>query len=124
VERDHGGVPWFGPGPVGIIWLTIRRTAGPRSRVFRPMIERPWSAPANEVIGLSTFGWIGNEYRIIGSPAPEATEQWWRSLRRRVAKVALQIPSDGRITGKPKAVWAFPAALARIRAGVKRADNP
>src|SRR5688500_1301012 len=91
VERDHGGVPWVGAGPLGIIWLTIRRTAGAKSRIFRPMTARPWSAPANEVIGLSTFAWIGNHYSIIGYKAPAETLRWWNALRRRVAKVAVQI---------------------------------
>jgi hypothetical protein len=124
IERDHGGVPWFGPGPLGIFRLTIRRTAGPKSRIFRPMMARPWSAPANEVIGLSTFAWIGNHYSIIGYKAPRATERYWNALRRRIAKVAVQIARDGPLHRKPTDVWAYPAALARIKSGVRRADNP
>jgi hypothetical protein len=119
------GVPWFGPGPLGIIWLTIRRTAGTAGQTFRPSsMARPWTARASEVIGRSDLNWIGNYYSIVGYRAPEATGRWWKSLRTRVAKVAIQIPSSGPITGSPKAVWAFPEALRWIRSGVKRADNP
>jgi hypothetical protein len=119
------GVPWFGPGPLGIIWLTVRRRAGTTGETFRPVsLARPWSARASEVIGLSTFMWIGNYYSVIGSRAPEATVGWWNSLRRRVAKMATQIPTSGPITGRSKSVWAFPAALEQIRRGAKRADNP
>jgi hypothetical protein len=123
-ERDHGGVPWFGPGPLGIFRLTIRRTAGTKRDIFSPMTARPWTAPANEVIGLSTFGWIGNHYSIIGYKAPKATELYWNTLRRRIAKAAVKIPSDGPLGGKYKSIWAFPAALAEIKRGRKRADNP
>jgi hypothetical protein len=122
-EFERGGAPWFGPGPLGIIFLTVRRTAGPASRIFRPMTERPWSAPANDVIGLSTFNWIGNEYRDVGHAASEETQRWWNALRRRIAKRAIQIPRDGRWTGADKDVWAFPAALEQIKAGRRRADN-
>jgi hypothetical protein len=104
--RDNA--PWFGPGPVGIIWLTIRRSASSDPRA----------------IGRSDFNWIGNEYRTIGYPAPEATERWWRSLRRRIAKVATPVSSSGAITIKPLDVFAFPSALSALRAGRNRAANP
>jgi hypothetical protein len=107
VKPVEPGVPWFGPGPLGIFWLNIQR----QSRNLK------------NAIGLSTISWIGNEYRIIGYPAPEATERWWKSLRRRIAKLAEPVASSGRFTSKPRDVWAFPAALGQIRKGVKRADN-
>lgn len=124
VKPAERGVPWFGPGPTGIIWLTVRRKAGPATRTFSAMTARPWTAPANEVIGLSTFGWIGNYYSIIGHPAAESTAKWWKSLGRRVAKVAVRVPSSGPLSGRTRDVWAFPAALAEIRQGRRRADNP
>ncbi len=121
VER---GVPWIGPGPLGIIYFRIRRRAR-RSGCFRAITARPsWTAPANKVIGLSTFSWIGNYYSIIGRKAADSTQKWWGSLRRRVAKLATRVPTTGALTGYPKDIWAFPAALALIRRGVKRADNP
>ena len=121
VER---GVPWLGPGPTGVVWLSIRRKAGTARESFSPMTGRSWSAPANEVIGLSSFNWIGNYYAVIGSRPAASTERWWKALRRAVAKLADPIPTSGPITGRPKDVWAFPAALAQIRQGRRRADNP
>jgi hypothetical protein len=108
-ERESGGVPWFGPGPLGIIRLMVRRTAGPGARDY---------------IGLSEFAWIGRYYSTLGYKPAKSTEQWWSDLRRRVAKIAVHIPTEGPLTGKYKAVWAFPAALAAIKRGQKRADNP
>ena len=75
------------------------------------------------VIGLSTFSWIGNHYSIIGYRADPSTERWWQSLRRRIAKMAVKIPSSGRLTSNPKDVWAFPAALEQIRRGRKRGNG-
>ena len=124
VKPFHAGVPWISTGPLGVIWLRIRRTVGPRSQVYSPYTDRSWSAPANEVIGMSTFNWIGNYYSVIGQKAAKPTELWWQSLRRRVAKTAEHIPSTGRLTGKSKSVYAFPAALERIKAGTRRADQP
>jgi hypothetical protein len=119
------GVPWFSAAPVGIITLRIRRSAGKANQTFRPSsLARPWTARASEVIGRSEFYWIGNYYSIIGDRAPKVTEVWWKSLRKRIAKAANQIPASGPITRKPKEVWAFPQALQQIRGGARRADNP
>ena len=124
-EVEHGA-PWFGPGPLGIIFLTVRRKAGPASRTFSPMYRGAWSAPANQVIGRSDFFWIGNYYSVISSKykAAKSTQAWWQSLRRRVAKMAVQIPASGSWRGRDKDIWAFPQALGAIRAGAFRADNP
>jgi len=105
--------------PLGIIWLRIRRFAEPANVTYSPFaMYRPWKAPASEVIGRSDFFWIGNYYSIIGDKADLKTDQWWKSLRNRIAKVAVQIPSTGPIDRKPKEIWAFPQALEKIRAGM------
>ncbi len=120
-KRSNPRAPWIGPGPLGIINLRIRRRAGRRGQFYGVTNARPrWVAPAHEVIGLTQCSWIGDYYE----KAPKTTHKWWESLRRRVAKVAQRIPTTGRWTGYPKEVWAFPAALALIQQGVKRADNP
>ena len=124
VKPFEPGVPWFGPAPTGIIYLTLRRKAGPRERTYSPMTTRPWTAPADQVIGVSEFSWIGNYYSIIGNAAPESTVRWWKSLRQRAAKTAVRVPNAGPLSGKVKDVWAFPAALAEIKKGRKRADGP
>jgi hypothetical protein len=124
-EPFEPGVPWISAAPLGNIWLTIRRSAGTANQTFRPTsLARPWTARASEVIGRSEFHWIGNYYSVIGERAPRVTEDWWKSLRKRIAKVTTQIPTTGPITRKPKEVWAFPQALKQIRAGMRRADNP
>jgi hypothetical protein len=124
-QPSEPGVPWISAAPLGNIWLTIRRSAGTANQTFRPTsMARPWTARASEVIGRSEFHWIGNYYSVIGERAPRVTEEWWKSLRKRIAKVATQIPTTGPITRKPKEVWAFPQALEKIHGGMRRADNP
>ncbi len=72
------------------------------------------------VLGVSHFGWIGNHYRCIGSPAPPATERWWRRLRRWVQRVATPVTPSGPPHGPGASLYAFPAALAAIRGGMAR----
>ena len=124
-EVEHGA-PWFGPGPLGIIFLTVRRKAGPASRTFTPMFRGAWTAPANRVIGRSDFYWVGDHFGTVSKRyrAPQVTRIWWQSLRRRVAKLAVQVPSEGPLDRGTKSIWAFPGAVERIRHGALRADNP
>jgi hypothetical protein len=100
--------PYFGPGHPGIVWLNARPTA--------------YRTP--KAIGLSSFEWIGNRYRIIGSPAPETTEKWWQQLRKCVKKVARRIPRDGPCDGPRPEIWAFPSAYNAFLSGVLRDSNP
>ena len=124
-EFEHGA-PWFGAGPLGITFLTVRRKAGPASRTFTPMYRVAWSAPANRMIGRSDFYRVGNYFAVVGKrfKAPDVTRLWWQSLRRRVAKLAVQVPSEGPLDRGEKSIWALPGALQRIREGALRADNP
>jgi hypothetical protein len=124
VKPSNPKVPWISTAPLGVIWLRVRRKAGRGTSTYSPYTDPSWSAPANEVIGMSTFNWIGSYYSIIGQKPAKSTQLWWQSLRRRVAKIAQQIPSTGRLTGKDKEVWAFPAALEQIKRGARRADQP
>jgi hypothetical protein len=101
-------VPFFGAGAPGIIWWDVRT----RSR-------KP------ETIGLSSFGWIGNHYRILGFSAHESTEKWWKQLRMLPKRLkAIRIPRSGPLDGPKCEVWAFPSALSKILDGVARGDNP
>ena len=103
--------PYFGPGHPGVYWLNLRTTGGSTSR--------------GAEIGMSSFEWIGNHYRAIGSPARPTTQRHWRRLRYWVAKHARRIPRIGRLNGpEPPEIYAFPAALSAINAGTKRASNP
>jgi len=106
-ERRTGAdptTPYFGPGHPGVIWLNIRK--------------------GSSNIGLSSFEWIGNHYRIIGAPAKPETEKWWRRLGRRMRRNAIRIPRRGPVDGSKAEIWAHPAALAAIREGVERDPNP
>ena len=107
VRPFEKAVPWISASPLGNIRLSIRRRSADR-----------------RTIGRSDFHWVGNYYSIIGYRASAQTKRWWNWLRRRIAKLATQIPASGPITRKPGEIWAFPAALERIRKGAKRAVNP
>lgn len=56
--------PYFGTGHPGVIWLNNRTNDLNR-------------------IGLSSFEWIGNNYKEIGNPAHQSTEIWWKNLRKK-----------------------------------------
>jgi hypothetical protein len=101
--------PYFGPGHPGIIWWNVRA-------FWRP--ELP-------IVGMSSFEWIGNHYRMSGLPADLQTEVWWQQLKKWVKRQgARRIPRMGPIDGPRPEVWAFPSALAKIASGMPRADNP
>jgi hypothetical protein len=104
----EGNCPYFGAGPTGIIWLD----------------QRPRSKRVPEGIGLSSFGWIGNHYSIIGSRAPEVTERFWQRLRRWAKKNAIKVPRSGAVDGPNPEIWAFPSALTAFRSGRGRDNNP
>lgn len=100
--------PYFGSGHPGVIWLNVRYE----------------SSEDKNTIGLSSFEWIGNWYRIIGRPAPTVTEQWWQRLRRWTKKSSVRIPREGPTDGPHPEIWAMKSALAKIKSGVKRELNP
>ena len=102
--------PYFGAGHPGVYWLNLRTDP-----------ERPGKTAE---IGLSSFEWIGNHYRLIGSPSDPATERHWKALRRWVGKVAMKIPRAGEADGPGPEIFAFPEALAAVRAGTAREAIP
>jgi hypothetical protein len=110
LEGADSDIPYFGAGHPGVYWLNLRTSGGSASRGVE--------------IGLSSFEWIGNHYRAIGSPAKQTTQRHWRRLRYWVAKRARLIPRIGRLNGPESEIYAFPAALSAIKAGAKRAANP
>jgi hypothetical protein len=103
----HYGVPFFGSIP-GVIELTIKTIGREHT----------------ESIGLSSFGWIGNWYRIIGSPADSMTEKFWQKLKRWIKKQAIRIPRSGPLDGPKPEIWTFPSAYERINNGLHRDLNP
>lgn len=109
-ERASGAdptQPYFGAGHVGIVWWNIH-TLGKGAG-----------------IGMSSFEWIGSRYRLIGFPADPSTERWWKQLRQVVKRTgALRIPRSGPLEGPGAEIWAMPGALAKIKLGVQRDENP
>lgn len=97
-------MPFFGAGHPGAIHLTIKLAV-------------------NGEIGLSSFGWIGNHYKIIGKGALESTEKFWSKLKRTVKKSATQIPRADNPALK-KEVFAFAQAYNQIQSGMPCALNP
>jgi hypothetical protein len=97
--------PYFGAGHPGVYWLNVRTTG-------------------QGAIGMSSVEWIGNHYRIIGRPAAPQTERHWQALRRWAGRLGEKVPRTGPVDGPGKEIFAFPAALAAIRAGRSRAANP
>lgn len=93
--------PYFGAGHPGIIWLNL--CTSPKDQ--------------GSCCGLSSFSWIGNHYRIIGSPAMPSTEAWWKSLRRRVVKLSDRVPRQQLSSLLPAEIFAFPCAYALLKAG-------
>ena len=74
-------------------------------------------------LGLSSFGWLGNRYRVIGKGASPATQSWWRRMQSWVKQAATEKIPRGGHSNSPE-IWAFPAARAQIDAGVPRDSNP
>ena len=96
--------PYFGAGHPGVVVFNNRAS--------------------NDKIGLSSFEWIGNHYRIIGNAANPDTEKWWRRLGRRLKRDEKRIPRSGPVDGSNPEIWALPTALAAIEAGATRDSNP
>jgi hypothetical protein len=97
--------PYFGAGHPGVFWLNLQ--GGATSRHGEP------------VIGLSSFEWVGNHYRIIGNAAAPQTEAAWKLLRRWVAKCASKVPRGGPSEKTPPEIWAFPGAEMQFAQGAK-----
>jgi hypothetical protein len=111
-ERRSGSnpnTPYFGAGHPGVYWLNLRAD--------------PYRPTKTAEIGLSSFEWIGNHYRQIGSRPDPSTERHWKALRRWVGKMAVKIPRAGDADRFAPEIFAFPHALAAIRAGTTCATN-
>lgn len=72
-----------------------------------------------DVILISGFNWIGNYFRSIGNPALKETENWWKTLRKKVTKISKKFSLEGNWS-----VYAFPDALKSIETGKKILNVP
>ena len=98
--------PYFGAGHPGVFWLGV----------YTKQTDR---MSGEALVGLSSFGWIGNHYRIIGSAAKPETEKFWKALGRWVKKHAVKIPRGGPQQATPTEIWAFSGAQVMFENGVK-----
>ncbi len=82
--------------------------------------------PEGEVLGLSTFAWVGDRYAPIGWAAHPATLRFWKRLHAFVKRHATRVPRSGPVSrARPGlSAYAFPAAFAQILEGRARAANP
>jgi hypothetical protein len=97
-------IPYFGAGHPGVIHLEIK-------------------VSDHDEIPMSSFGWIGNHYKMIGNAADQTTEKFWNKLKRMIKKIGKQIPRSNATDGK-KEIFAFPAAYKEIQNGRQCALNP
>jgi len=104
----NSSTPFFGAGHPGVIWLN----------------HRPISLRNSGGIGLSSYEWIGNHYRMIGSPATPATESFWKLLRKWTQKQSTRIPREGSLDGPRPEIYVFPSALRAFKSGSPRDNNP
>jgi hypothetical protein len=95
--------PYFGAGHPGVFWLNVQ--------------SGEMLSAGLQVVGLSSFEWIGNHYRIIGSSAHPDTERYWKGLRRWVTKIAVRVPRGGPIKTEAAEIWALPGAQALFVSG-------
>jgi hypothetical protein len=106
-EGNGGRNPFFGAGHPGIFWLN----------------HYPTPSKNPPILGMSSFEWIGNRYRIIGQPANPSTEKCWKQLRNWIAKQSIKLPRSGP-PGAGAEIFALPSALAKIETGMDRDSNP
>lgn len=112
-------------------WAELRPGADPRVPFFGSIPQiitfdvRRRAVEADEGIGQSSFGWIGNRYRSIGKPASPETERWWRSLGRWFkSKAERKITPWGPPDAPNAGLWVFPSAYGQILSGRHRDMNP
>ncbi|SFI08142.1 hypothetical protein SAMN04515618_109168 [Collimonas sp. OK307] len=103
-------LPYFGAHP-GVIWLNIRNMQTDKLSEMR-------------TIGLSSFEWIGNHYRVIGIGATMQTEKFWKILRQWVKKQTSQVPRGGPRQPTPPEIWAFRGAFNMFENGAQGENNP
>jgi hypothetical protein len=97
--------PYFGAGHPGVVWLNMR--------------SEELSRRGEAVVGLSSFEWIGNHYRIIGNAAQPQTETVWKGLRRWIGKIGIKVPRGGPAEVTSPEVWALPGAQKQFEKGLR-----
>ena len=100
-------VPYFGPGLPSTLLLEL--------------YTRGWRGLRSDIIPLSGLSWHGRTSQK--GPAP-STQQWWSRFRGWLRRQAVCITRSGPLDGPQPDIWALPAALRAIQAGVERSEWP
>ncbi len=101
-------VPYFG-------------TACPNTLLLELYVRGWRGREPDDIIPLSGISWYGAS--PLCSPHAE-TRQWWQRFRGWVRRQAVRCTRSGPLDGSHADVWAMPAALRSIQAGVGRSEFP
>lgn len=107
LRLDQFGQPFLG-SPPNIVTLTI---------MSKPKVTE-------NTFGMSSLGWIGNYFSVLGRVAPEVTKKRWNKLRRQIAKVAPRVPRGWLTRGTKPEVFALPHAHELLKSGARGEINP
>lgn len=107
-DMEFRKTPYFGSSPVVIeLYVNVEGKRNP------------------EAIGISGFGWIGNRYSVIGSPAPAVTKAYWEKVRRWVSKnCTKKISRVGPLDSGTQEIFAFRSAYEKFLGGTEREEYP
>jgi len=98
-------VPYFGPYSFVSILM----------RIWVPS----WNGLPKDYIDISSFSWPA----LRGPPPyPESTRRWWKRLRAFVGRHARRVRRWEPLYGPDADIWAMPAALRALEAGMERAE--
>ncbi|HYO58066.1 hypothetical protein [Archangium sp.] len=109
-ERREGldySVPYFGPSWPSALLLELY-TPG-------------WRGLETDRMPLSGLSYFGDQ---SGRTTHPTTRRWWRRMRDWMRRHAVRITRSGPLEGRHADVWAMPAALHAIQAGLERDDHP
>jgi hypothetical protein len=106
------GRPNFGPGCHAEISLELWTRHRPYSDFERARlrcIDARWAE--SDLLAASGFGWTGGYF----SPAPAATDRWWKQSRAWIDRTAVRLKTHNRSV----VFHAFRSALAKLRDGMR-----
>lgn len=121
IQQIHD--PWLG-------WEEERTGADPNTPFFAAHTGVFWlnlhveGKDRGSCCGLSSFEWVGNYYKIIGKGSQPSTEDWWKSLRRRILRMTHKVPRQSFSSSLPKEIFAFPHAYSLLKEGAIADNNP
>jgi hypothetical protein len=125
-ERPVGETPYLGPGHSAEIRLEVWTRYRPYTASERASLPRAMSywTGDRDLLVVSDFLWIGDEFSDIYGPAPQATQQWCSRLEEWFAHSAVRIDDETLPDAETDeqgtwSFWAFPSALRKLRDGME-----